>query len=93
VSEPFGIAPLEAISNDVPVLISKQSGVSEILKNALKVDFWDVDEMANKIVAVLRHGSLHKTLREQGSIEIRKLSWIDSAHHCVDVYEAAIGKN
>jgi glycosyltransferase involved in cell wall biosynthesis len=92
VSEPFGIAPLEALSNDVPVLISKQSGVSEILKHALKVDFWDVDEMANKILAVLRHDSLQSTLREQGSIEVRKLSWVDSARHCLDVYEAALGK-
>jgi len=90
VSEPFGIAPLEALSNDVPVLISKQSGVSEILRHALKVDFWDVDEMANKIIAVLRHNSLHRTLREQGSIEVRKLSWIDSARHCLSVYEHAL---
>ncbi len=92
VSEPFGIAPLEALSNEVPVLISKQSGVSEILKHALKVDFWDVDEMANKILAVLRHDSLHSTLREQGSIEVRKLSWVDSARHCLDVYQAAMGR-
>src|SRR6185436_11063838 len=47
VSEPFGIAPLEAMRNDVPVIISKQSGVSEVLTHALKVDFWDIDEMAN----------------------------------------------
>lgn len=92
VSEPFGIAPLEALSNDVPVLISKQSGVSEILKHALKVDFWDVDEMANKIIAVLRHNSLQKTLREQGSIEVRKLSWIDSARHCLDVYQSVVAR-
>ena len=60
VSEPFGIASLEAISYDVPVLVSKQSGVSEVLQHVLKVDFWDVEEMANKIVAVLRHPpSLH----------------------------------
>ena len=51
VSEPFGIAPLEAISHDVPVIMSKQSGVSEVIEHALKVDFWDTDEMANKIVA------------------------------------------
>jgi glycogen(starch) synthase len=54
VSEPFGIAPLEAMSHDVPVIISKQSGVSEVLTHALKVDFWDINEMANKIIAVLR---------------------------------------
>jgi len=90
VSEPFGIAPLEAISNDVPVIISKQSGVAEVLTHALKVDFWDTSEMANKIIAVLRHPSLHKTLREHGRFEVRKLSWSDSAHCCSDIYHQAI---
>jgi glycosyltransferase involved in cell wall biosynthesis len=93
VSEPFGIAPLEAMSNDVPVLISKQSGVSEVLSHALKVDFWDVNEMANKIIAVLRHPPLQKTLREHGRIEVRKLSWQDSARRCVEVYQQAGAAN
>ena len=88
VSEPFGIAPLEAISQDVPVLISKQSGVSEILSHALKVDFWDVDEMANKIVAVLRHPPLHSTLRQHSSFEVSQLSWSTAAQSCLDVYHA-----
>jgi len=90
VSEPFGIAPLEALSNDVPVLISKQSGVSEVLTHALKVDFWDIDEMANKIIAVLRHPPLHATLRDHGSIEVRRLSWTDAARNCIAVYEKAL---
>ncbi|MBI9018073.1 MAG: glycosyltransferase [Phycisphaerae bacterium] len=88
VSEPFGLVPLEALRNDVPVLISKQSGVSEILTHVLKVDFWDVNEMANKIVAVLRHPPLHATLREHGNFEVRKLSWDDAAQRCVEVYES-----
>ena len=75
VSEPFGIAPLEALSHNVPVIISKQSGVCEVLTHALKVDFWDINEMANKIVAVLRHPPLQKTLREHGAFEVRKFSW------------------
>lgn len=91
VSEPFGIAPLEAMRNDVPVIISKQSGVSEVLTHALKVDFWDVDEMANKIVAVLRHPPLGQTLREHGSFELRKLTWDGAAMKCVQTYQAAVG--
>src|ERR1700745_4246815 len=79
VSEPFGIAPLEAMSHDVPVIISKQSGVSEVLTHALKVDFWDVNEMANKIIAVLKHPPLASTLRQHGSFEVRRLSWSDAA--------------
>ena len=86
VSEPFGIAPLEAISHDVPVIISKQSGVSEILTHALKVDFWDTDEMANKILAVLRHDPLQRTLRQHGQIEVQKLSWLDSAKELSEIY-------
>jgi len=93
VSEPFGLAPLEALQHDVPVLISKQSGVSEVLTHALKVDFWDINEMANKIVAVLRHPPLQKTLREHGAFEVRKFAWIDAGRACMDVYrDVADGK-
>jgi glycosyltransferase involved in cell wall biosynthesis len=87
VSEPFGIAPLEALDNDVPIIISKQSGVAEVLKHALKVDFWDVDEIANKIVAVLKYPSLGMTLRSHGNYEVRKLRWKDSATKCAKIYE------
>jgi glycosyltransferase involved in cell wall biosynthesis len=90
VSEPFGIAPLEAMSHDVPVIISKQSGVSEVLAHALKVDFWDINEMANKIVAVLRHPPLASTLRQHGNFEVKRLSWTDAAKACVNVYQQAI---
>lgn len=91
VSEPFGIAPLEAMSHDVPVLISKQSGVSEVISHALKCDFWDVEDMANKIIAVLRHPPLASTLRQHGSFEIKRMSWTDAAKRCVDVYNQAVG--
>jgi glycosyltransferase involved in cell wall biosynthesis len=90
VSEPFGIAPLEALNNDVPVIISKQSGVSEVLSHALKVDFWDVNEIANKVVAVLKYPPLGVTLRNYGNSEIRKLRWKDSAQRCVRIYEEAL---
>jgi glycosyltransferase involved in cell wall biosynthesis len=90
VSEPFGIAPLEAINHDVPVIISKSSGVSEVLAHALKVDFWDIDEMANKIVAVLRHPPLSQTLREQADLEVRGLTWAGAATRCAQAYERAL---
>jgi glycosyltransferase involved in cell wall biosynthesis len=87
VSEPFGIAPLEALDHDVPVIISKQSGVSEVLKHALKVDFWDVNEMANKIIAVLKYPPLQMTLRNHGYFEVRRLRWKDTAAKCAKIYE------
>jgi len=90
VSEPFGIVPLEALENDVPVIISKQSGVSEVLMHALKVDFWDVNEIANKIVAVLKYSPLKMTLQNHGNFEIRKLRWEDTAEKCVKIYEEAL---
>ena len=90
VSEPFGIAPLEAIRHDVPVIISKNSGVSEVIDHALKVDFWDVEEMANKIIAILRHPPLGQTLREHADFEVRKLTWGGAAEKCVAVYKKAI---
>ncbi len=90
VSEPFGIAPLEALGNDVPVIISKQSGVSEVLKHALKVDFWDVNEIANKIVAVLKYPPLDMTLRNHGNFEVRKLRWKDSAKKCAKIYKETL---
>jgi glycogen(starch) synthase len=86
VSEPFGIAPLEAMGHDVPVLISKSSGASEVITHALKVDFWDTEAMADKIVAVLRHPPLGQTLRRHGVIDIRRLTWDDAAGRCQRVY-------
>ena len=90
VSEPFGLAALEAIHHDVPVIVSKQSGVAEVLTHVLKVDFWDIDEMANKIVAVLRHPQLSQTLRQHGEFELRRLTWDGAAEKCVQAYSEAI---
>jgi glycosyltransferase involved in cell wall biosynthesis len=90
VSEPFGIAPLEALNHDVPVIISKQSGVSEVLTHALKVDFWDTNEIANKIVAVLKYPPLQETLANHGNFEIRKLRWKDAAAKCVRIYDETL---
>ena len=86
VSEPFGITPLEAINYGTPSLISYQSGVSEIYKNCLKVDFWDKDEMVNKIVGFLRNEGLAKTMRQMATEEIMSMTWDKSAKATIKEY-------
>jgi glycogen(starch) synthase len=90
VSEPFGIAPLEALQHNVPVLISKTSGIAETFRNALKVDFWDIDEMANKIVAVLRRPPLQEMLRVNGRREALRFRWEDSAARVNEIYRRVL---
>ncbi|OHB66309.1 MAG: hypothetical protein A2Y77_06630 [Planctomycetes bacterium RBG_13_62_9] len=87
VSEPFGIAPLEALQHNVPVLVSKTSGIAETFRNALKVDFWDINEMANKMVAVLRYPPLQEMLRLEGRKEALRFRWEDSAARVSDIYQ------
>ncbi len=87
VSEPFGITPLESIIAGAPVLISKQSGVSEVLTHALKVDFWDTENMANKILSVLSHKSLKETLWANSREEVKKVTWDAASKKCIDYYE------
>jgi glycosyltransferase involved in cell wall biosynthesis len=91
VSEPFGISPLEAMRYDVPVIISKTSGVSEVLDSALKVDFWDTDELASKIISVLKHEPLKNELLTQGSAELRKFQWENASDHILNIYKSLIG--
>jgi len=88
VSEPFGIAPLEAMSYDRPVIVSKQSGVSEVLQNALKVDFWDVDKLASQIVALLELPELRRVIVERAREEIRHIHWDAAAEKLVPIYES-----
>lgn len=88
VSEPFGIVPLEAMRSNVPVVISKQSGVAEILKHALKVDFWDVHGLADSIYGLLNYDSLSETFRKYGKDEVDSLKWDNAAYHVVQVYES-----
>ncbi len=87
VSEPFGITPLEAIKNGTPVIISKQSGVSEVIKHALKVDFWDTHELANQILSVLKYPQLNSELKENSNKELDKINWLKQSEKIVDVYK------
>lgn len=87
VSEPFGLTPLEATAYGAPSLISKQAGVSEVLRNCLKVDNWDVDEMANQILAVVQHDSLRRELTARAHQELNRLSWDEPARQITDLYK------
>ena len=86
ISEPFGLTPLEAMSYGTASLVSKQSGVSEVFRSCLKVDFWDTLEMANQIVAAIQNPELTDTLVLNGQSELRKLSWNTSADKLFDLY-------
>ena len=87
ISEPFGLTALEAIAYGSPVLMSHQSGVSEVIHNALKVDFWDVHEMANQIVAAMQNDSLRAELHANAQREFDKLSWSQPADLLLGVYK------
>ncbi|HTE22295.1 MAG TPA: glycosyltransferase family 4 protein [Candidatus Limnocylindria bacterium] len=87
ISEPFGLTPLEAIGYGTPALISKQSGVSEVIHNCLKVDFWDMDEMANQITAVVQNDALRDVLHANSLGEYQKLSWNKAADQMVALYQ------
>lgn len=87
VSEPFGLTPLEAIQYGTPSLISRQSGVSEVLQNCLKVDFWDVREMANQITAAIDNPPLREELRRNLLKEYERLSWDQSVDRLQHIYD------
>lgn len=86
VSEPFGIAPLEAMICDMPVIISRQSGVAEVVQNALKVDFWDIQEMANKICAVLAYPKLAEVMVKNSREDLGRIRWANAATQLKDIY-------
>jgi glycosyltransferase involved in cell wall biosynthesis len=90
VSEPFGISPLEAMQSNVPVIISKQSGVAEILTHAVKTDFWDIDAMADAIYGILNYPALASMFIKNGKEEVIRLKWDNSARHVKDIYERVI---
>jgi glycosyltransferase involved in cell wall biosynthesis len=90
VSEPFGLVPLEAMRTNVPVIVSKQSGVAEVLKYAIKVDFWDVEGMADAIWGILHYEALSKIFIKYGKDEVNNLKWENAAIKIMNVYRNAV---
>jgi glycogen(starch) synthase len=88
VSEPFGISPLEAVRSGVPVIISKQSGVSEVLQNAVKVDFWDTDALANAICGLLQYKALSDKFSKEAGKELEKITWDRAALKVKALYQS-----
>lgn len=86
VSEPFGITPLEAIQRDVPIIISNQSGVSEVMHHALKVNFWDIDALSQAICSVLRYSSLSRELTRNAGRAIDLITWEKAAQRLNNLY-------
>jgi len=87
VSEPFGLTPLESLLHQTPVIISKQSGVSEILDHALKYDYWDTQELADKMLSVISHKSLEDDLSKNGYEQTKQINWDKAAAKCVSIYQ------
>lgn len=87
VSEPFGLVPLEALQHGTPSVISKQSGVAEVLTHALKVDFWDVDEMANQILSALRYPVIREQIVYEGRVQLLGMSWRLAAQKIKQLYQ------
>ncbi len=90
VSEPFGISPLEAMRSNVPAIISNQSGAAEVLKYAFKVDFWDVDAMADDIYALLNYPALAAFSAKEGYDEVNRLKWNIATAKLKNIYESVV---
>lgn len=92
ISEPFGISPLEAMRANVPVVISKQSGVAEVLQYAIKVDFWDIDATADAIYGLLHYPALSKLFISKGKEEVNNLKWENVARKLKGIYDKVINR-
>lgn len=90
VSEPFGLVPLEALQHGTPSIITKQSGVAEVLTHVLKVDFWDVDEMANQILSSLRYPVIRQQMVNEGKQQLKGISWNDQAQKVKRLYQSLV---
>lgn len=90
VSEPFGITALEAASKGVPVIVSKNSGVKEVLKHCIQVDFWDIEEIANKIISVMKYHPIKEEITSNAYRELEKISWSKQASEVINIYNHLI---
>ncbi len=90
VSEPFGISPLEAMQMGVPSIISKQSGCAEILENVIKIDYWDIDAMADAIYSIITYPAMYKQLREKGLEEMDTIQWKKAGAKVIDIYRQSM---
>jgi glycogen(starch) synthase len=92
VSEPFGLSAVEAVQFEIPCVISKRSGVSEVLKGALKADFWDTNKFADYIIALLRHDTLRKELVDEANRDLKTITWENTAQKVVSIYNTTLNK-
>lgn len=90
VSEPFGISPLEAMQMGTPSIISKQSGCAEILDNVIKVDYWDINAMADAIYSIITYPAMYRELRENGLKEVDGIRWKKAGAKVIDIYRNLI---
>ena len=86
VSEPFGISPLEAMQVGVPSIISKQSGCAEILNHVIKIDYWDVQAMADSIYSIITYPAMYRQLKEEGKREVDEIKWVYAGQKVIDIY-------
>jgi glycosyltransferase involved in cell wall biosynthesis len=87
ISEPFGLTPVEAIQHDVPVIVTKQCGVAEVLRSAIKADFWDVRRIADAIIKVLTEESLARQIVEGARHDLAWINWDRSARQIKHIYQ------
>lgn len=90
VSEPFGISPLEAMRSNVPVIISKQSGVAEVIQNAVKIDYWDEDALADAIYGLVKYNGLSKMFIKQSKKEVDEMKWDKPAKEVKEIYDSLV---
>ena len=90
VSEPFGISPLEAMQMGTPSIISKQSGCAEILENVIKVDYWDIDAIADAIYSIITYPAMYNRLHTEGLAEIDTIQWKKAGAKVIDIYKRYI---